>query len=446
MIAPAAPVASTVPRPSRTSPTSFPPPGSAVAGGPSTPPPPFVLPGEHFAAGLCFLVLGGLGLAAAAPLLAAGSYPAMRVVAVAHLFTLGWITSSIMGALYQFLPVALGESIASVRLAHATFALWVPGLLLFVGGLGLGVQPAMLAGAAVFGTAVLLFCANLGVTLFRAQRRDVTWWALAFAAFFLLVTLVLGLALAGNLRWGYLGANRLTAVGTHLHVALAGWVLLVMVGVADRLVPMFLLSHGADRRPARFAVGLVASGAAVLAFLHHGPPLVARWLPALLIAGGLACFILQAALYYRHRHRPALDPGMRLAAAALALLAFALVPAGAVVMGVAGPRVTTAYVMTAVLAISLFVAAHYYKIVPFLVWYHRFGPLAGRRPIPRVTELYSTRVALAAGACLVAGALVLILAVAAGSAVLALSGAVLFTGGAVTEAVQMLAIARRRPE
>ena len=31
-----------------------------------------------------------------------------RVVAVTHLFTLAWITTSIMGALYQFLPVALG--------------------------------------------------------------------------------------------------------------------------------------------------------------------------------------------------------------------------------------------------------------------------------------------------------------------------------------------------
>lgn len=31
---------------------------------------------------------------------------------MAHLFTLGWLTTSLMGALYQFLPVALGQSIA----------------------------------------------------------------------------------------------------------------------------------------------------------------------------------------------------------------------------------------------------------------------------------------------------------------------------------------------
>src|SRR5690606_27655441 len=131
-------------------------------------------------------------------------------------------------------------------------------------------------------------------------------------------------ALAGNLRWHYLGAGRPAAVATHLHVALAGWVLLVMVGVAHRLLPMFLLSHGAGERYAKAAVGLLAAGAGVLAVGHHGPPIVGRWLPALLIAAGVACFLIQARRFYRFRHRPVLDPGMRLAAGALALLGAAL--------------------------------------------------------------------------------------------------------------------------
>lgn len=58
-----------------------------------------------------FLVLGGLGLVVVAPDLAGGPFLSPRVVAVTHLFTLGWITTSIMGALYQPLPVALGESV-----------------------------------------------------------------------------------------------------------------------------------------------------------------------------------------------------------------------------------------------------------------------------------------------------------------------------------------------
>ncbi len=407
--------------------------------------PPFRLPGEHFAAALMFLLLGAAGLVVAAPLLASGFYPSPRVVGVTHLFTLGWITTSIMGALYQFLPVALGEPIRSRRMAHATFALYVPGLLVFVAGLLSGHKDAMLAGALTFGTAIVLFAANLGRTLVRAKRRDVTWWALACADVFLLVTLVFGMALAGNLRWGYLGGNRLTALATHLHVALAGWVLLVIIGVAHRLLPMFLLSHGVGDRFARAAVALVASGAGTLAVLHHASAPFSRWLPGALIAAGVVCFLIQARRFYAHGNRPALDPGMRLAAAALALLGVALVLAAPVLAGVAAPRVATAYVLTLVLGLSLFVAAHYYKIVPFLVWYHRFGPLAGKRPVPRVAELYSARLAAVAGALLLAGVVGLAGAVAAGSPGFARLAAIAFAAGVTVEAFQMLQLARTKP-
>jgi hypothetical protein len=407
--------------------------------------PPFLLPGSHFAGALVFLVLGAVGLVVLGGDLARGFYASPRVIGVAHLFTLGWITTSIMGALYQFLPVALGEPIRSVRLGHATFVLYAPGLAAFAGGFALGFPAVMLAGAGLLGAGLLLFLGNLAVTLARSAKRDVTWWALVGAALFLGLTLVLGLALAGNLRWGWLGGMRLTAMGVHMHVAIAGWVLLVMVGVAHRLLPMFLLSHGAGEGFAKAAVALLMAGSAVLVVAHHGPPLVGRWLPAALLAAGLLSFLAQARQFYRHRHRPALDPGMRLAAAGLLLLGGGLVLAVPVVAGYASSQVATAYVLAVVLGISLFVAAHYYKIVPFLVWYHRFGPLAGQGPVPRVSELYSARIAGLAGALLFLGAASLVAAVAMGAAWWAPVAGLVFAAGAAVLFLQMLELGRTRP-
>ena len=40
--------------------------------------------------------------------LAAGNFLSQRLAGVTHLFTLGWLTTTIYGALYQLLPVALG--------------------------------------------------------------------------------------------------------------------------------------------------------------------------------------------------------------------------------------------------------------------------------------------------------------------------------------------------
>src|SRR3712207_9400173 len=40
------------------------------------------------------------------------------------------------------------------------------------------------------------------------------------------------------------------------------------------------------------------------------------------------------------------------------------------------------------------VQGHLYKIATFLVWLHRYAPLAGTRRLPRLDDLYSCRVAL----------------------------------------------------
>lgn len=408
-------------------------------------PPPLSLPGSHFAAALAFLLLGAAGVAVVAPDLAAGSFLAPRVTGVTHLFTLGWITTSIMGALYQLLPVALDQAIRWPRVARATLALHVPGLLAFVAGL-VEQRPALTAaGASLLATGLLAFAANLGATLARAPRRDMTWWALALAAFFLFLTVVVGWALAANLRWPYMGALRVAALATHIHIALVGWVLLVMVGVAQRLLPMFLLSHGADERMGKWAVGLLGSGTFLLFALHHAPGSWARRLPAGLILLGALAFLAQARAFYRTRHRPVVDPGMRLAAAGLAVLGAAAALGGFLTVTGFAPRLATAYVAALVLGITLFVAAHYYKIVPFLIWLHRFGPVAGRRNVPKVAGLYSAAWAKGAGALLSGGVATVVLAVLAGSAPAARLGGVALLAGALVEAAQMAGISRRRP-
>ncbi len=423
---------------------SLPGPGGLAARGA----PPFGLPGEHFAAALVFLCAGALMLVWAAPDIARGLFPLPRVVAAPHLLTLGWITTSIMGALYQFLPVALGQPIRWLRLAHVTFFLHVPGVALFVAGLVLSAPLPRTAGAALFGTALLLFAANLAATLRRAETRDATWWALACAATALVITVALGITLALNLSRGFLGPARFLALGVHIHVAAIGWVLLVIIGVGRHLLPMFLLSHGVGDRGSKVAVALVAAGVGWLVLFHHTP--VWAFVPpaALLVAAGVIAFLVQAGRLYRHSVKPKLDPGMRLAAAALACLALALLLAPlALWRGYGDPRLAVAYVAALIPgALTLFVAGHYYKIVPFLVWYHRFGPLAGKRPLPRVADLYHQGAGNTAAALLVVGALGLVAATLLAAPTAARLATVAFAGGVAPLTVLMIQVAQRTPE
>lgn len=405
--------------------------------------PPWILPAEHFAAALAFFVIGAFALIALAPQLAYGVFFAPRVVAGVHLFTLGWIVMSIFGALCQFLPVAVGRRLRWELLAHVTFALLATGASAFVVGLVTAHREVIIAGACTLSAAFVLFAVNLGTTLAVVRERSLTWWALAGACVFLVVTPLYGVMLQLGIERA-LGVHRFHVIAVHAHVAIVGVVLMTIVGVAHRLIPMFLLSHGADERPAWVAIGLLFAGAVLLALPIGGMALDA--VGGVLAAGGVVAFALQAVLFFRARKRRALDAGMRLAGAGLLglLVATAVAPV-AFTRGLADMHLLVTYFWLVLGALSLFVAGHYYKIVPFLVWYHRFGPLVGTRKVPKVAELFSQRAATLDALLLVSGYAGVAVALFARSIALARLFGLIFAVGVVIEAVAMARIARRRP-
>ena len=416
----------------------------ATAPAPATPElaPPFLV-GEHFVTALFYFACGAIGLVVAAPDLAHGHFFLPRVVAVVHLFTLGWIVLSIFGALCQFLPVAVGRPLRSTTIAHVSFAAQALGVACLVVALIAGSRSLLLVGASALTLAFVSFGANLAITLAGARERGFTFWALAAATVSLVATPVYGLVLAFSLHVGGL-EDRFGTIGEHAHIAIVGFVMIVMVGVAHRLMPMFLLTHGVTERPAWISLALLF-GAASLLIVHHVGG-VAR----LVAAGALGCagvvaMIVQAALFFRHRKRRSIDPGMRLAAAGLVGLAIAVVLAPfALTRGMSDLRLLTTYFVVLLGAISLFVAGHYYKIVPFLVWNHRFGPLLGKRKVPMVAELYSEKVALANVALLVSGLVGLAIGTYVGSELLARIAATVFAAGALLEVIVIARVAQRK--
>src|SRR5690606_12835089 len=108
--------------------------------------PPWIA-GQHFVAALAFYAAGALGLVLLAPDLARGYFFLPRVVAAVHLFTLGWIMLSIFGVLCQFLPVAVGQPLRFLPMAHVSFVAPAPGVGVFVVALLAGRRAFLLLGA-----------------------------------------------------------------------------------------------------------------------------------------------------------------------------------------------------------------------------------------------------------------------------------------------------------
>ncbi len=407
--------------------------------------PPFALPGEHFAAGLAWLVVGAAGLVVVAPLLAQGAFSAPHVVAVVHCFTLGWITTSIFGALYQLFPIALGVPARSVRVGHGTFVLLQAGTLALVVGFWWWLPGLLAAGWVALGAAVWGLAWNLLPQRRRAERGHLIGRYVAGAHVALGLAMVVAAARVGNLLgWWEVNGQRLLAV--HVHLAALGFATLVVVGVGSRLFTMFLLSHGHAEWPLRWIGPLVGAGLVVFGVGQLGGVGIASSMGALLMAAGTALYLYQAWTYFRHRVRRVLDPGLALAAAAHGFLVLALTTGLWLAMAQApGPRLMAAYGVLGIFGwLSLLITGISQKILPFLTWVYRFSGHVGAPGMPKVADLTVPSWGWASVALLAGGTLLLAVAVAAGQAGAARAGATLVAGGAAVLVAQGVRLATIR--
>jgi hypothetical protein len=378
-----------------------------------------------------------------APELAAGNYLAPHVAGVTHLFTLGWLTTTIFGALYQLLPVALGAPIRWPRMDHVSFWTFAPGAGLFACGVAENSTMLHHAGIALVATGIVLVVLNMAATLPRARARDVTWAAIALAITFLSSTLVLGVVLLHNIHTGFIAAARVHVLSTHLHVALLGWALMMIVGVSHRLLPMFLLAHGADGRWTKRALILIATGLPILAFGINAAVPATTWLAVVLLELGLGCFLVQAKSFHRARVRKRIDIGMQFAAAALGFMIAAAVLGPLVLWrGPGATRLATTYVALGLLGgIVLYVVGFFYKIVPLLAWTARYSGAKSRPGVPTIAELYSASVARVQLALMPAGLVTLAIGILVGATATTYVGASLFLAGVLLFVGQIVRIA-----
>jgi hypothetical protein len=318
----------------------------------------------------------------------AGHYYHPRLLALAHMVTLGWITMAIMGASYQLIPIVLERPIWSERMAGGQLAIVtgaVAGMVAhFYRGTGLGL--AMAAG--LMGIGVVLHLVNVGLSVRGLRQWSFTARLVVAGYGGLALTTLFGLALALNRLWRFLPDDYLPILHAHVLLALFGWVGPMILGIAARVYPMFLLSPEPRGAVSRVQLWTLALGtpAVVLGVIGE---------PRLLVLGTLMLTV--TALSHtgstlelvRGRKRPELDWGLRFAATATAFL----LPAAALGLLLAtdllsGPRSAQAFAVLVLGGwISLTIVGMMLKVVPFLVWYRVYGPRAGREPVPTLAQL-----------------------------------------------------------
>ncbi|HYJ64634.1 MAG TPA: cytochrome C oxidase subunit I, partial [Parafilimonas sp.] len=166
-----------------------------------------------------------------------------HVLAITHIMALGWGTMIILGASHQLVPVIIEGKLYSNALAHISFFLAAVGIPLlaysfYIFNMG---ELARCGGVLVL-LSILAYIINLSVSILKSKSENVHAIFVLTAAAWLLFTASLGLTLVYNFTLPLLSHDSVHYLPLHAHAGIIGWFLLLVIGVASRLIPMFLIS------------------------------------------------------------------------------------------------------------------------------------------------------------------------------------------------------------
>ena len=347
----------------------------------------------YYAAGALSLVIIGL-LTFISRQDFGGHFFQPHLLAITHLTVLGWGTMIIMGASNQLIPVITDQKLYSERVPIAVFVLLVIGTCLLVHSfwnfeLGL----VMLTGAALILTAFILHAVNMFITSKKAQKNNIIIDFILTAHIWLIVTGAIGATLLLNFRFGFLPADHLHYLKVHASVGMAGWFLLLIIGVSSRLIPMFLLSRKEVKKYLTVAYYLVNGGLVLL--LIEGMVLQStRWhlVYIALIGAGLLFYLAYIRHCYKSAIRKKMDAGMKQTFVALGGVTL---PVLFLIIAVLCYRQAPVAMLTAygysffAGFITILIMGQTFKTLPFIVWMHlaRPGKLAELQP----KDLYNER-------------------------------------------------------
>lgn len=310
------------------------------------------------------------------------------VLALMHLFSVGFMLQVMCGALMQFVPVATGGNVWRPRCtAHWVHPLLTLGALALV--IGFINQQAIFFRYAIYllMPGLGLFLIVLGTALFRTPARGATLGALRLAGWGLAITWILGLMLAamlgGNAEFSRLfetiGAHLPDMVNVHAAWGLAGWGLMLVMGVSYFVVPMFQLTPYYSEKMSRILPWVLFCWLLLwsIHLLFHPWAMDVQvgqgWLlwVAYLVAAGYALITLR--LQHRRRRKVTDVTFLFWQIAMVVLLAMPWV--WLLVLCLPGladhPRVTLG--LGVLLVWGFFVSVicgMLYKIIPFLAWLH----------------------------------------------------------------------------
>ncbi len=352
------------------------------------------IPFRFFLSVPLFGIMAGILIAVRGNLLFTTTWQ-LETVALTHLITLGWLVMTMMGAFYQMVPVFVGGQVPYINLSKIVHAVLILGTLTLAIGLLFHLKISFLIALVCLIIAFSIFITQISLTLFKVKADRPVVVAMRISIISLAFTLLMGVLSVGAFAalWTF-PLSRPTIKGIHLTLGLLGWVGCLIMGVGFHIIPMFYLTSSFPQERAKWILRgvmltLVLLPLGLLANLER------FWIILAGSPGLLAVCVFAGSIYImlKRRKRKIVDTTLRFWQVGLTafplsflfLLAYSWWP---------NQKFLFLFGLLFLIGFALSITnGMLYKIVPFLVWFHRFSSLIGQVGVPLLKDILPDRFA-----------------------------------------------------
>ena len=353
--------------------------------------PPISLPLLFFASGTVFLVVAGIaGVVMHEALLISNWMP--LTLGFTHFVTLGFLASIMMGALYQMVPVVAGKPVPWIRLGYAALFCHLIGS----GSLILGLSTLSFSwihiGLMTEILAMCLFIFPVGIAVFKAPISHPSVHGMRIALTALILTISLGVILGmAHLGVPYKGL-RTEWLQAHITFGALGWVGMLIVSVSWQVIPMFYLTPQFGKK----GMNIYIKGMITLLFLMGlGLTLSVQFQSMYLLnlaSWGVMLLVwlvhpVQCLVLFSQRRRHVRD-GSLLFWKLGTIMALVCIPMTGLAFFSSRPELSLLAGWIALWGwAACIVHGMLYRIIPFLLWFHKFSGFVGRQRVPSMKSL-----------------------------------------------------------
>ena len=307
------------------------------------------------------------------------------VLSWVHLFLLGFVMMSIFASMAQLLPVVLEVEHFSIDLYYVVNPLLFIGTILIF--FGFYKYPMILSyGGVIVFISFFIFLFESFLTIKKVKKLNFLSSTVLVANIFLLLGLIVAIVLS-FVYSGNLDLDIKALMLSHIYLVFVGYLGITIISMSYILIPMFWLSHSFNNIYLKLAFYSISVGVVLVVLSQIFKFKLFEYLGYFVVLIGFVLFIYQLYLIFKTKVRKQRDIYYKYIVFAVISFILALILVCLYFIVLNDYLLIVAGFIFLLGFLTPMITAHLYKIIPFLVWFHRFAPLVGKEKVPMLADM-----------------------------------------------------------